>query len=494
MRRLFGSLLFVLLGASWFTHWIQPERQSEVPILYWTTSPHGTRELELEGFYAWLEKHDYPKVEVRLDYSNNDLSKKMIQGLSGVGGDIIDLYADQLYMLQDTGMIADITEPAKEMGFSPDVVFPQLYSDLVIDGRQYGFPHNTGTHLYWVNVEAFEEAGMGIPPRSWTVDTFEEWGKRYMEARNPEGERRRFFFANTVRLIELVQSTGLAQYNETMTAATTDDPRFVMVLERIYKWMHEDHIIPTMEEESTFAVEGSSIGIRMSLFARGNYAMLDMGRYAVIRLRQYGEIEYAASFFPHFGYENAQMGGGAMAIYADSELKEHAYRIFQYIASEEHSRLVVETGDGVPVDPDFVETEAFLRPPEYPNEWRVHSAFAESAKRLGVPRQRSPFVMPEVMGRIIVLNYESFLAGRQSAEYTARVIEERTNEEIRRTLREREDLRPEYERRLFIQEKIDSLKAEGEPIPEEWIYNPFYLKYYRDTGQLEASGPAPEKE
>lgn len=476
-----------MILASFITWWIQPSQQSDVPILYWTTSPYGIREEQVEGFQEWLKANDYPPVEIRLDNSNNDLSKKLIQGISGVGGDVIDTYSDQLYMLQATGMIQDVTEPAEKYGFSPEATFPELRSDLIIDGRQWGFPANTGTSIYWVTLDTLGKADLGTLPRKWDVDTFEEWGTRYVQARNPEGERQLYFFANTVDIIELLQSTGLSQYNETLTACPLDDPRYVMVLNRVWRWIHELQLIPTREEESTFAVEGAggtSLGARMALFARGNYAMLHLMRYAIIRLRQYGDPRYSASFMPHFAYPNARMGGGAVAVYRDSPLKEHAYRLLAYLASDKHNQLVVETGDGLPVNPEFVETEAFLRPEGRENEWAAHAAFADSALNYGIARVRSPFVESSVMGRIQMDHYQSFLAGLLTAEEAASRTARQVNQEIQRKLEDQPHLLEEYDRRLGLQEKIDRRKAAGEPIPEQWVFNPFYQKYYRDTNQL----------
>ena len=487
MRRLFGILGLMLLVASGVTWWIQPSRQSDVPILYWTTSPYGIREQQVEGFQEWLAANGYPPVDIRLDNSNNDISKKLIQGISGVGGDVIDTYADQLYMLQATGMIQDVTEPAEDYGFTPEATFPELHSDLVIDGQQWGFPANTGTNLYWVNLDTMAEAGLETPPQKWDVETFEEWGTRYVEARNPEGERQLYYFANTVDLIELLQSTGLSQFNETLTACRLNDPRYVMVLNRIWKWIHELHLIPTREEESTFAVEGAGgtkLGARMALFARGNYAMLYLGRFAIIRLREYGDPEYSASFMPHFEYPNARMGGGAVAVYRNSTKKEHAYRLLAYLASDAHNQLVVESGDGLPVNPEFLEKEAFLRPEGRENEWPAHRAFADSALHYGIARVRSPFVESTVMGRLQQDFYQSFLAGLLTAEEAAARTEKRVNQEIQRKLEDQPHLVSEYERRLDIQQQINQRKAQGKPIPEEWIFNPFYLKYYRDTQQL----------
>jgi multiple sugar transport system substrate-binding protein len=216
-----------------------------------------------------------------------------------------------------------------------------------------------------------------------------------------------------------------------------------------------------------------------------------MGRFALVRLRNYEPQEYSASFFPYFSYPNSRVAGGNVGLYTLSDKKEEAYRFFEYLASDTHNRMIVESGDALPTNPEFLDTEAFLRPPDFPNEWGVHEVYAEAMKEQAISRSRSPFILPEVVKRIENNTYHSFLAGRVSVEEAARMVEERINDEFARALSERPSLQAEYERRLELQARIDALKEAGEPIPPEWIYNPFHLRYYRDMGMLADGGEGP---
>lgn len=485
MKRLFGILFLSLLSASVFTWWIQPSRQSDVPILYWVTGFSPNRELQVEGFYRWLEGNDHDPVDLRIDTSNNDPSKKLIQGVSGVGGDLFDNYGDQISLMQAVGVLADITEPARRLGFDPESTFPSIRDNIMIDGRQWGYPTNVSVPLFLVNVNAFKAAGMSPPPEKWDVATFEEWGHRYVEARRIPGERQRHFFVNTVDRFALLRSLGTSIYNETMTQCLLDDPAYVQVLEKIYQWTYEDHLLPTSEEESTFAVEGNAgMGVRIAVFAQGNYAMLNLGRFALVRLRNYDPQPYDAVYQPHFGYLNVRLAGGSTGLYVQSDKKEEAYRFFEYLSSEQYSELIVATGDGLPLRPAFLDKEEFLKPAEFPNEWPVHEVYAEAIRNYSISRARSPFILQQVANRIEMNNFQSFMAGQITAEEAARQSAERINKRMLRSLGERPELRKEYERRLELQQKIEARKAAGEPIPADWVYNPFHKKYYRDQGRL----------
>jgi ABC-type glycerol-3-phosphate transport system substrate-binding protein len=488
MKRLFLGIVLFLSAGSVFTWWIQPAQRSSRPLLYWVTTTSPVRDEELASFEAWLEERGYPDMELRVDAANNDASKKLIQGISGVGADLLDNYADQTYLMQSTGILADLTEAAEAYGFGPASTYPAIRDNFMIEGRQWGYPASVSVALLIVNVAAFEAAGMEVPPRVWDIETFEEWGKRYVAARREPGQRQRHFFASSVERYELFRSLGLSVYNETMSACVLNDARYIRVLEKVKQWIEEDHILPGPQEESTFAVEGSGMGVTLALFARGTYAMLNMGRFAMVRLRQYPEQEYSASLMPHFEYPNTRVAGGTIGLYAKSRYKEEAYRFFEYLASERHNAMVVENGSGLPVRPELLESENFLRPAAHPNEWGVHGAFAEAMQQYSISRSSSPFVLPDIARRIEVDVYRAFIAGRLTAAEAAALVTERINKEMELTIRDQPALLTEYEHRVAIQEQVDAVKARGEPIPEEWIYNPFHRRYYADTGMLEIKG------
>ncbi len=91
MKRLFATLLSVLLIWAALVYVLQPGHHSSAPVLYWTTDNNPVRAIQIEQFQEWLVQHDYPEMVLRLDTSNADLSKKLIQGVSGVASDLIDL-------------------------------------------------------------------------------------------------------------------------------------------------------------------------------------------------------------------------------------------------------------------------------------------------------------------------------------------------------------------------------------------------------------------
>ncbi|NJL30823.1 MAG: hypothetical protein HC898_03865 [Phycisphaerales bacterium] len=144
MKYIFLAIAVILTILSVIRAMTLPDQSSKVPVIYWTTDPNPARTVQIELFHKWLIKNGYvtkegtPIVELRLDTANNTAQKVIVQGVSGVGSDIWDMFSGPTVRLHNSiGLLEDVTEAGKELSFSPDFTFPALYSDLTINDRQY---------------------------------------------------------------------------------------------------------------------------------------------------------------------------------------------------------------------------------------------------------------------------------------------------------------------------------------------------------------------
>lgn len=493
MKHLFAVLFALMIIASVVMWLFQPALQSDVPVIYWVTDPNPARHEQAAGFHDWLINHGHvtedgkPFVELRLDFGNTQNEKKVIQGVSGVGSDIFDQDSNTLHFGQATGMIADVTERAIELGYDPSKTYPAIVPDLMVDGRQYAFPCIVSVGLYFANKDTFDAYGVEVPPARWDFDTFERIGKQLVTAANKPDERRTVFLADDVRTIDLYRSMGLSSLNETLTRCTFDDPRYVAVLKLKYKWMYEDHLIPSLAERESFDAGAGFGGPRLQLFGKGNYAMIMGGRWLLIQLRRFGAMNLSISEYPYMpgGMPNTTFYTRCAAVYVKSEHRDKAELFQAYLASEEYNRQIVRDADALPPIPRFAETEAFRNPPEYPNEHGVHQPFHEAAKNIAIPVPASPFILKADASRHQKDAEEAFLNDLLSAEQAAAQAAGRINNEIQRAIAESPDLRAKYDRLMAIQQKIDQYRSEDKPVPVEWISNPFHRKWYAHKGWLE---------
>ncbi len=436
-------------------------------------------------FKEWLEENDYPKIEITLDPADPKTTKNIVQGISGVAGDILDCYEEQVQLYQSVGLLSDISDIASEMGFDPSKTYPSVRNSMMVNGRQYAFPRNVGVLFLWVNAGAFEKIGLSPPPDKWTFQEFEEIGTAYIKKANlPDKRQTTYFYPSPSfhqRLIYL-RSIGGDIYNETMTKSGLDSPLFEEIYEMIYRWIFELHITPTAEEAKTLSSATESGTAGMNLFAEGNYGLLQGSRWGLMIFREIGPKQIAVSEFPHDGFRNTIIYYGACAIYQGSKQKDVAPYFLKFLTSERFNRHIVESGDSLPPIPKYAETEEFLRPSKYPNEWGVHGRVKDMAKEISLPVSSSPYILWQNVIRIEKKEFQKFIANRNSARESLQTLANTINNEILRKVSEDPELAKRYEQELKNQGEIDQLRAEGKLVPLYLITNPFYRKYYVEKG------------
>lgn len=480
---LFGSLLILSLGSA-LLHWTLPEQQKDHPVLYWSTTNDITKFETVDLFYKWRRDRGLPPVEVVVDFVNQHQTKRLIQGVSGVGGDLIDVYAPDFSLFRATGMLKDVTEEAEIRGFSADRTYTSSTDFFVWEGRQYGFPRNVAVNLIWANRDTFERHGIPVPPRRWSWDEFEELGQRFVEAANVTGTRDRTFFLNDLQPITLQRGLGVCVFNETLTASTLDDPRVVEVFERMRRWTVEMRLMPTRQEAETYAADAGGYAHMFSFFGSGRYAMINVARWATIQLRPRGRFQMAVSEPPSSGFRNAYVGAGIVAVYERTRYPEEALDFLEFLTSEPFNLLIARSGDSLPPIPAYAQHKEFTNPSGFENEWGLHERFSRAATEIGIPQSASPYVLPSIVFRIERSTQDALYAGRLSPEEAARSAARLINAEIAVTLSRDPALAEAYAADMERQRQIDARRAAGEPVPLDWITNPFHRAYYRAQGWL----------
>ncbi len=551
MKYLFAVIVLVLACMAVGTYWSYPDMRSEVPVLYWVTDANPARDLQIELLHRWqiteghctehrlttpaevrafaakrwtpamiktitqtqpetealfapggpdLAKLDLPLTvkaplfEMRTDSANRDVSKQIIQGVSGVAGDNMDLGGGTMRYFVEIGLLEDVTESAEQMGYDVSKTYPATAPEISVDGRQYSFPCNVYAHMYWVNRATFRSYHQPPPPKRWTLEEFEQRGKAFVDAANEGLSRRKVFFANRISMDLLYRSMGVDVLNETLTASNALDPRWARALALQYKWTFEDHLIPTASDLASFDTQEGYGGVTLQLFNRGNFAMFSMGRYALIQLRKFGQLELMVVEPPHGGFPTTSTGSRSNGVYVASDHPELAKLFQKYLASEAYNMQIVRDADALPPIPRFCETEQFLYPPDYPNEWgtnddgtrwSVHEAFYDAAQHIAIGNSYSPFVNPSTVNRIRFESRDKYLNDKATVEEVAQRVHGLIAKEITRTVEADEQLQREFEQAVADQKKIEQLRAAGRKVPLALITNPFYRRYYVAQGWAE---------
>jgi len=489
MKTLFLTAFLVLTAAGLALHFTRPEAMAAAPVVYLTGSPGPEAQDAIKGFRAWLRENGKEDVDLRIDAANTDQSKIILQGISGIGTDLLPSnIGAELRYLQAMGITKDLTNDARAGGFGPESFARAAWDETMIDGKQFAYPTLLYVLMNYANLDTFETLGLPPPPARMSFEEFEALGKEFVRRANPPGAKSRRFFANTVSPLTMRRSLGLDTFNETMTRCTLDDPRNTRVLDLIHQWTYTDRLLPSATDMASFSSNGgtaASFGPRLYQFWQGNMAIIAGGSYLTNSLRQLGAMRLAVLEPPNGGFPNAVFGAAMLAVYAGSKQPAAAERYLQYLASPDYARRVMRGGQGIPSNLAMARDPDFLRPPDHPNEWGCNERFVDAIEQIGVPYTACPFVLYTVYNRISEEAYERFMAGRSTAGEAGRRAADGINQEIARTLEEQPALRPKYDELVARQREIEARRARGEKVPLAWITNPFHRHYYQAMGWTE---------
>ena len=502
--------LALLIVASVATYLFRPETMEKYPLLEWMSDSNPQRFEQVELFEKWLkERHpelakekDHPPFGIKVSAGNNQSA--LIQAVSGVAGDLLDHLNVPVFAAM--GLLKPLSGDAAKHGFDLRETYPNTEALLGYEGEQYGYPCNLVVASFIFNRKTLEQYGVSIPKETWTPDDFEKYAKDFMKNTGQGSNRRTIFFSLSAEslgdtFIHInARSYGIDMYNETLTKCIANDERFYRVYELLYKWTYVDKILPTAAEVASNDTESGFGGAAFSHFINGNYASIIAGRWALIRFRELTEAErfpMAMTLFPQGPFKNAVIGTRATGIYAGSKKYDMAKYFMEFLASKEYNDYIIKYADGLPPNPKYaIGNPDYLSPKEYPNEGNIHAKELEYAMKYALPAPQTPYY------RKTGTNWFAFalskvMAGRASAREAVDEAVERVNSGIAESVAANDRLAKLYQRDLDFQLKIDAIKAtwkyrrgeivSGEKIPENWVKNPYYKKYYSHLGMLKGA-------
>ncbi len=485
MKYLCAVIAVLLIVASALTFYSFSEQQSERTVLHWITVHNPAREKQAKLFEEWMVENGYPPVELRIE-GPKQARKNIIQGVAGVAGDIYDCYPGELVLFQSIGLLEDVTDIAQKMGFGPSETYAEISSELIVDGRQYGFPRSVNAMVFWVNVEAFERVGLPVPPTTWTFEEFEEQGNRYVQLSNDPGEHQTVYFTSPWGLFQttiILRSMGVDVYNETMTGSNLNTPEAKEIYAMVYRWTNDLNLMPTAAESKELASGSSKTSmVQMHLFSQGNFGIIFASRWGVMYFREVGPKRLSISEYPHSSYRNTLLYASCSAVYVGSKHKDLAVYFLKFMASDAFNRGIVGNSEGFPPLPKYAYEEAYSYPPEHPNEWGLHDRLRDVANEIAIPRSYSLFIQSGVFARHEKNAMDSLMASRISVDDALDELVASIEKDMERFADESENLKAKFEKQIQNQKEIERFRREGEMVPLHLITNPFYRRYYVDQG------------
>ncbi len=429
-----------------------------VPTLVWATGINPVREEQISLFRAWHKQTYGEDIDVRIDAFNYDRSKIVVQSVAGAGPDLFDYWAQEnLERYLSSGILLDVTDYARERGFSKELVWEGVWPSFVADGRQYGFPDNVSNSLIIYHKDLFDEAGVAYPVGDWTWDEFLEVAQKLSRNRP---DRLRQYGLMAVDPFTMLYQNGASVFSPEGTRCTIDSPEAREALQFYFDMRAKYRVMPTPSELASRTTAGGFGGTDANMFATKGFAMTSGGRYWYIafvrdaldlaRKNPRQAFNLGVAPLPYFTRRFVQCGARCTAVSRTSTQVEYAVRFLQFLASEPFNRQINRSFDALAPVKKYCTgpggiAEGDAPPPglESANDpqWVETMSYAHE-------QERSPFIAPH---RVSALWNEArelleadAIGPQEALERFARDV----NSEIEVNVRRNPELRARYDEAL----------------------------------------------
>ncbi|MCK4872078.1 MAG: extracellular solute-binding protein [Phycisphaerales bacterium] len=487
----------------------QPQRLDEIPRLVWATDANPARRLQCQLFREWHLEHYGTPVDIVTDASTRGktkTTKMIIQCIAGTGPDIIESYGPaQLRQFVDSGIAIDITEEADAKNYGLDRIFPAAHSSLALDGRQYGFTCNVGYVVLLYHKDLFAQAGIPEPTGTWTIDELIKIGKK-LEDRMPG--RRRYALLG-LHPWPMALADGGMFFNETGTVSFYNSPQTVRAFRAFQDLIYTHHLMPSPAETDSMSAAGGFGESNVRLFIRKAAAMTIGGRWDYATLAQYNRdraiiptidrelavegiddvrrtaleriraslrvdvlkpltdaddalmrsiltdadnerlLHIGVAHVPNvLGPPTYEAAGRVALVNRASPHVEYAKHFIEFLASEAYNEQINESFDSICGMPEFcLDDDGIAGPPKaLPGLEDLDSqVFVDVMLTYAQPWELSPFVGRQRYGELVGKVMEQLQNETLSPAETARLCEDRINDQIRQNLIRDDALRARWE-------------------------------------------------
>jgi ABC-type sugar transport system, periplasmic component len=419
-----ATLFAVLIALSFIASVWKPKETVDGKIpLTWVSDNNPARTAQINAF-----NEENPGLYLRLDYGNTGVQKVILQSASGVGPDIFDFGDEQMEAYVGAGVLWDVTEAAEKMGFSgKEAGWPGGVNTYTYQGRQYGFPCNTGCQILIFNKNVFDHFGVPYPEKGkiMTWDEFFELAQKVNSHTNPTGAKGRQIFAITgLDWRQFFDSQRGEFFDENGLPNILNNPALRKALELHRDVIYKYRLSPTSVEAKQMAGMGGWGSGNLNQFAAGRYAMLVSGHWSLIAfgraydkqmeaLQQKGispesitnplerPLRLGAVLCPHFAGRPAcyRVSSRSAGINSRSPHREEALKFLQYLAGPTYSRLLNEEADFLPGNPKYAELGVQPGPADLARP-ELQDATVEAMNHGYVPRY-SPFLFTGDVLRVL---------------------------------------------------------------------------------------------
>lgn len=444
MKRLF-LLLALVVVALWIVArvWTPDDPNRGKTVIYWSTDPNPARKDQIAPF-----ERMHPDIAVLVE--PNTFERTIVQCSTGIGPDLIEVYSvADMTSYVEAGILLDVTEYAKQMGFDPESTYEKLAGILVYEGRQYRYPANAASQVLFYNRRMFREAGIASDPTD--AMPWEEFIElvRPLTVKRPGGTGYTQFAMGMARGFaqDIHLQFGGRVFNAAGTRCVLDSPESIAGVAFYCDLMNKHEVIPTPGAAAALSGEGGWAQGEIRWFATGRTAAIWGSRWMLVQFRNYPDLRENLGCVllpsPRGGAPASYCGARGPGINRNSKHIRESLLFMQYLASPEYGEVIAQSADALPPSREYAEDPARLLNPGFPAE-NYQEKFLASMDHAEA-QQLSPFIDRKIVDRIWLEAIEAAENDIKTPGQAMRDAAKAINDRIDRNVRERPDLRARYE-------------------------------------------------
>jgi len=259
-----------------------------------------------------------------------------------------------------------------------DDYYPAPLDAFTWKGELTCMPQNASSLVVYVNLEAFEQAGVEPPQGDWTFDEFLAAARRLRDAarkRDAKGQARALGVDPAlIRLAPFVWSAGgeLVDDLDAPGRFVFETPQARLGIDRFLS-LYREGLVPREVD-----VESQALDER---FIEGSLAMFMSSRREVPSFRSITAFEWDVAPFPKAERAASVLHSDAFCM-AKGENADAAWRFVEYAAGAEGQAALARGGRTVPSLKSVAESEDFLRADAPPRRAQVFLDALEGLQRL----------------------------------------------------------------------------------------------------------------
>ena len=292
----------------------------------WQSNPNEKQLLE-EVLNKFAAQH--PTIKVKHEVINDQYMDVIKTRLIGdAAPDVFYLDAFEAPLLMEYGVLESLNSYITEQ-VDLDDFQPALLQAFQLNGQTYGLPKDFSTLVLFYNKNAFKEAGIEQPPKTW--DELREYSKRLSIDKNRDGRNEQYGFGLSPELSRqyfMITAFG-GRLIDQRGYATFASAKSLKGLQLIIDQYRKDK--SSAQPSDVGANSGSEI------FGQGKAAMIIEGSWAIPYLKEtFPNLEFATTEVPTVANKKGTMAYTvAYVMNKKSKHKKAAWQLISYLTSKE---------------------------------------------------------------------------------------------------------------------------------------------------------------